>query len=136
MLVLIPYVGPMFNVWFGYHKLPLLFLTACICSSCLVWNVCPKYFSGQSRLFNKTVTTTDYNRMKYTQHQKSKYTFKGTESSINMFRTYTSMLTQLTIPCYRYMNQHTCTMHKGKLYFRNKSVTKVLEVQQFHKKQF
>lgn len=36
VLVLIPYVGPIFNMWFGYHKLPLLFLTACICSLSLV----------------------------------------------------------------------------------------------------
>jgi hypothetical protein len=52
--VMVPYVCPMFNMWLEYPKLPLLFLTACMCSLYLLWNVlpvCPMYFSGQSRLF-------------------------------------------------------------------------------------
>jgi hypothetical protein len=52
--VMVPYVSPVFNMWFQYPELLLLFLIACIRSLYLVWNilpVCPMYFSGQSRHF-------------------------------------------------------------------------------------
>jgi hypothetical protein len=43
-----------FNMWLEYPELLLLFLTVCICTLYLVWNIlpaCPMYFSGQSRHF-------------------------------------------------------------------------------------
>jgi hypothetical protein len=52
--VVIPYACPMFNMWFEYAELILLFQITCICSMHLVWNVlpfCPIYFSGHSRYF-------------------------------------------------------------------------------------
>jgi hypothetical protein len=50
VLVILPYACPVFNICFEYLELPLLFLTACICSLYLVWNVrsvCPRHFSVQ-----------------------------------------------------------------------------------------
>jgi hypothetical protein len=52
--IMVTYVCPVFNMWLAYPELLLLFLLACVCSLCLVWNILPvrpKYFSGQSRHF-------------------------------------------------------------------------------------
>jgi hypothetical protein len=48
---------PVFNMWFEYPELLLLFLIACICSLYLVLNVrpvCPIYFNGQTGRTFKT----------------------------------------------------------------------------------
>jgi hypothetical protein len=50
--VMISHACSVFNIWFEYLDLPLLLLTACICSLYLVWNVIlvfPMYFNGQFR---------------------------------------------------------------------------------------
>jgi hypothetical protein len=50
---IVPYVSPIFNVWFEYPVLLLFRLTSCMCSLYLVLNVLPvclTYCTGQSRL--------------------------------------------------------------------------------------
>jgi hypothetical protein len=50
--VMVPYVCPVFSMWFEYPDLLLLFLMVSMCSLNLILNVlpvCPMYFSGQSR---------------------------------------------------------------------------------------
>jgi hypothetical protein len=50
--VMVPYLCPVFNMWFEYGELLLLFLNACMCSLYLVRNVLPvclMYVSGQSK---------------------------------------------------------------------------------------
>jgi hypothetical protein len=37
--VMVPYVCLLFNIWFKYPELPLLFLISCICSLFLAWNI-------------------------------------------------------------------------------------------------
>jgi hypothetical protein len=52
--VMVPYLCPVFNMWFEYRELLLLFLNACMCSLYLVRNVLPvclMYVSGQSMHF-------------------------------------------------------------------------------------
>jgi hypothetical protein len=39
---------PMFTMWIEYPKSVLLFEIASACFLCLVWNVAPMYFIGQS----------------------------------------------------------------------------------------
>jgi hypothetical protein len=53
--VIVPYVCPMFNIWFEYLELLLLLLIAWICSLYLTLNILtvwPIYFNGQSRHFS------------------------------------------------------------------------------------
>jgi hypothetical protein len=52
--VIVPYVCPVFNIWFDYLELPQLLLMAWICSLYLTLNVLPvwaTYFNGKSRNF-------------------------------------------------------------------------------------
>jgi hypothetical protein len=55
MSIMVPYVCPVFSMWFEYSELLLLFLMTCTCSLYLVLNVLPVcfvYFNGQSRHFS------------------------------------------------------------------------------------
>jgi hypothetical protein len=54
MSVIVPYVCPVFCIWFEYPEFPLLFLIACTRSLYLVWHVlcvCPMYFNRESMQF-------------------------------------------------------------------------------------